>query len=101
MICINFLIYANLEKLKRKFGKSFINYFVNKYHLCFLLIKLSIDFFCVCVQKMYTPTELDLFIFLVNRRYLFWFESTFALHLFSTFLLFLGLVKYQCRVAKQ
>ena len=35
MICINFLIYANWEKLKRKFGKNFINYFVNKYHLNF------------------------------------------------------------------
>ena len=32
MICINILIYANLEKLKRKFGKNFIDYFVNKYH---------------------------------------------------------------------
>ena len=33
-ICINFLIYANLEKLKRKSGINFLNYFVNKYHHC-------------------------------------------------------------------
>ena len=42
-IYINFLIYANVEKLKRKICINLLNYFVNKYHHNLVIMDATVE----------------------------------------------------------